>query len=214
MEGAFRRSLPAGFRLIETLGWRPGAGFGAAEAHLGRMARTAARLGAAWDRGAAERALAAAVAGAAGPMRCRLTLALGGEVEAVAAPLAPGPAVWTISFAAARYDPADRWLGVKTTERAAQDAARAALPSGVDEAIFLNSRGEVCEGTITNLFLLAGGALLTPPLGCGVLPGVLREGLLRRGLAREAVLWPEDLARGEVLVGNSLRGLIPARLAG
>jgi branched-subunit amino acid aminotransferase/4-amino-4-deoxychorismate lyase len=47
-----------------------------------------------------------------------------------------------------------------------------------------------------------------------LLPGVLRDGLLRRGLAREAVLWPADLDRGALMVGNSLRGLRPARLVG
>ena len=33
------------------------------------------------------------------------------------------------------------------------DAARAALPAGIDEGLFLNERGEVCEGTITNVFV-------------------------------------------------------------
>jgi 4-amino-4-deoxychorismate lyase len=36
--------------------------------------------------------------------------------------------------------------------------------------------------------------------------------MLRRGEAREAVLRPEDLADGELFLGNSLRGLCPARL--
>ena len=54
--------------------------------------------------------------------------------------------------------------------------------------------------------------LLTPPLACGLLPGVLRARLLREGRAREAVLRPADLAARRLFVGNSLRGLIPARL--
>jgi branched-subunit amino acid aminotransferase/4-amino-4-deoxychorismate lyase len=49
--------------------------------------------------------------------------------------------------------------------------------------------------------------LLTPPLACGLLPGVLRAELLSQGRAREAVLTPRDL-EGEVWFGNSLRGLI------
>jgi 4-amino-4-deoxychorismate lyase len=67
------------------------------------------------------------------------------------------------------------------------------------------------RGTITNLFLRREGRLLTPPLGSGLLPGVLRQALLARG-AWEAVLRPADFARGEILLGNSLRGLAPARL--
>ena len=85
-----------------------------------------------------------------------------------------------------------------------------------DEVILLNERGEVCEGTITNIFADPGdGVLLTPAPACGLLPGVLRGELLDGGRAREAVLGPADLmdAKG-VFVGNSLRGLVPARLAG
>ncbi len=149
----------------------------------------------------------------AAPLRVRLTLALDGRAEAAATPLAAGPAVWRLGIAPDRLDPDDPWLRVKTTERARYDAARAALPPGVDELLFLNRRGEVCEGTIVNVFLRVGDALLTPPVACGLLPGVLREGLLRRGDAREAVLRVADLERGELFVGNALRGLRPARLA-
>ena len=86
------------------------------------------------------------------------------------------------------------------------------MPAGIDEVLFLNERGEVCDGTITSVFVARGGALVTPPLRCGLLPGVLREEMLAEGLCREAVLGREDLAEG-LMVGNSLRGLIPARLA-
>lgn len=210
MEGAFRRPLPDGFRLIETFGWRPGAGFARLAAHLARLERSAALVGAPFARAAIDRALTGA--GGDGPLRVRLTLARDGAAEAVAAPLVAGPEVWRVRIAGARLDPEDPWLRVKTTERAAYDAARAALPDGVDEMLFLNRRGEVCEGTIFNVFLRRNGALLTPALGCGLLPGVLREALLRSGAAREAVLRPEDLRRGALLVGNALRGLRPARL--
>ena len=59
------------------------------------------------------------------------------------------------------------------------------------------------------------GNLLTPALACGLLPGVLRAELLETGKAREAVLEPDDLVDAPALfVGNSLRGLIPAKLGG
>ena len=60
-----------------------------------------------------------------------------------------------------------------------------------DEVILLNERGEVCEGTITNVFADVGdGVLVTPALACGLLPGVLRGELLDEGRASEAVLSP------------------------
>ena len=53
-----------------------------------------------------------------------------------------------------------------------------------------------------------------PALSCGLLPGVLRSELIALGKAREATLGPHDLrAAEELFVGNSLRGLIRARLA-
>ena len=104
-------------------------------------------------------------------------------------------------------DAGDPWLGYKTTRRALYDRARAALPEGVDEWLFLNQAGEVCEGTITNLFT----ETLTPALSSGLLPGVLRAELLGQGW-REAVLRPGDLEGARLFMGNSLRGLIEARL--
>ena len=68
----------------------------------------------------------------------------------------------------------------------------------------------VSTGTITTVFFDAGAGLRTPPLACGLLPGVLREEMLDTGQAREAVLRGEDLGRVRLWVGNSLRGLIPA----
>jgi 4-amino-4-deoxychorismate lyase len=104
-------------------------------------------------------------------------------------------------------------LRVKTTARRAYDAARAALPAGVDEAVFLNERGEVCEGAITTVFANLGEGLITPRLACGLLPGILRAEMLTLGRAREGLLGVDDLVRAQLFVGNALRGLIPARLA-
>jgi branched-subunit amino acid aminotransferase/4-amino-4-deoxychorismate lyase len=78
---------------------------------------------------------------------------------------------------------------------------------GADEVIFCNERGEVCEGARSNIFVARDGVLLTPPLSCGLLPGVLRAELIARGRAREAVLTPDDL-KGDLYFGNSLRGLV------
>ena len=88
------------------------------------------------------------------------------------------------------------------------------MPEGVDELLFLNERDEVCEGTITNVFVHgADGAHVTPPLSCGLLPGVLRQSELGRGHVTEAVVTVGDLRRARgISVGNSLRGMIVADL--
>jgi 4-amino-4-deoxychorismate lyase len=210
VEGAFRPADRPGLLLIETFARREGR-FVRLAGHLARMERTARALGFPFDEAAIERALAAIPDG--DPLRVRLTVDAHGAPDVQAAPLAPGPDVWRVAIHEQRLDPDDPWLRVKTTARARYDRARAALPDGVDEWLFLNDRGEVCEGTITNLFLRREGTLLTPPVGSGLLPGVLREELLARG-AVERVLRPADLAGGEVLLGNSLRGLAPAEIVG
>lgn len=197
-------------RLVETFRWTPGAGFARLEAHLARLARGAAFLGVKVERAAIDAALAT-VAGA-GALRVRLLVDRAGGASVETAPAPPPAGEWRLVFAAERLRSDDPWLGIKSTRRPVYDAARAALPAGADEALLLNERGEVCEGTIANVFLDRGGPLLTPPLAAGLLPGVLRAELLAAGAAREAMLRPEDLAEGRLMVGNALRGLIPAQL--
>ncbi|MCB4455365.1 aminotransferase class IV family protein [Leisingera sp. McT4-56] len=200
------------FRLIETLGWHPGEGFRHLQPHLARMERSAAAFGIPFDAAQAQAVLAEAAGDAR--LRCRLTLDAAGQLELTTAPLGNNPSEWRLGIAETRLEAGDIWLQHKTTRRALYDTARAALPEGVDELLFLNRRGEVCEGTITNLFVTrADGRMVTPPLSCGLLPGILRQVLLERGECQEAVLELQDLKDAKAIhMGNSLRGLIPARL--
>ncbi|MFT3689068.1 aminotransferase class IV [Paenirhodobacter sp.] len=189
-------------RLIETLLWDGGPV--RLSLHQARLARGCAALGVAVPD------LVAVLAGCSGRLRVRVTVDLAGRVEVTRAPFVPETRGWRAVLAEG-LDSTDPWRGLKTTERAIYDRTRAALPPGVDEAVLLNERGEVADGTITNVFVAEGAGWLTPSLTSGCLPGVLRADLLARGLAREAVLRPADL-RGGFHLGNSLRGLIAARL--
>ncbi len=104
-------------------------------------------------------------------------------------------------------DPADFRLAYKTSDRTFYDAAR----GGHFEVLFTRPDGLLTEGSFTNLFVVRDGRLLTPPQARGLLPGILRERLLEQGRAVEADLREADLRDG-FLLGNALRGLIPARL--
>lgn len=53
-------------------------------------------------------------------------------------------------------------------------ALRKARSNGADEAIFGNTRGNLCEGTGSNIFLIKGDGLITPPISAGCLPGITR----------------------------------------
>ena len=206
MESPLHSTVPDGTRLIETFGFWPGQGVSHLDLHLARMARGAAALGFPFDPVAARAAMAL---GGDAPLRCRLTLGADGRFDLKTAPLPPTPDRWRVGVAQARLRAADPWLAVKSTQRGVYDRARAALPAGLDEWLFLNERAEICEGTITNLFAeLADGRRVTPPLSCGLLPGILRETLLVDGWT-EAVLTLDDLAQARaVWMGNALRGLI------
>src|SRR5690606_32752889 len=122
---------------------------------------------------------------------------------------------WRLGIGSVRLESGDTLLRHKTSLRSRYDQARAEfVTSEVDEVLLLNEHGQLCEGTITNLFVKADdGTLVTPPLSSGLLAGVLRAELLAQGKAIERVVRPEDLTDGAVFVGNSLRGLIPGRLS-
>ena len=206
MESALRGSpdlTDPALRLIETMLWN-GVAFPRWPLHMARMARSAAVFG--WPFDTAQAALVSRGPLGAAPARLRLTLDAGGTLRAEAAPLPPAKADWRVGLAPGRLSSCDPWLRHKTTRRAIYDAARAALPEGLDEVLFLNERGEVCDGTITTVFFDRGQGMRTPPLACGLLPGVLRAELS----CPEEVLRADDLPRVRLWVGNALRGLSPA----
>ncbi|MCQ2002775.1 aminotransferase class IV family protein [Rhizobium sp. NRK18] len=200
------------FSLIETLRWEPGTGFVRLPLHLERLKASAEALGFPGAEGA-ERALLAAVSGDE-PLRVRLELFPNGGIDVMTAPHAALPAdtVWTVKMARTRLRSDDTLLRHKTSRRDVYAAARAEYARDeADEVLLLNEKGELCEGTITNLFIGdATGRLLTPPLSAGLLEGVLRTELIRSGQAREQCLRPEDICDREVFIGNSLRGLVRA----
>jgi 4-amino-4-deoxychorismate lyase len=216
-ESTLRDRNTAGFELIETLRWEPEAGFVRLDCHLARLAASASALGFAFSQADIMAALSAK-AEADAPLRMRVALAEDGSIEVSAQPFSPLPAdtVWRLAFAATRLDSRDPFLRLKTSCRTTYDAARAECSRDVaDEVILLNENGNVCEGTITNVFIEDGdGKMLTPHVACGLLPGVLRGELLESGRAVEAELTTEDMRQAQCLyVGNSLRGLIRAVIA-
>lgn len=203
------------FSLIETLHFDPHAGFRNLDRHRARLSRSANDLGLVFAAEKLEETLAH-VPDHLGPLRVRLELWPDGRLTLTHAPFTPLLAgqVWRVAIAATRLTSTDPLLRHKTSRRDQYNAARAEFPAtDVDEVLLLNEKGEVCEGSFTSLFVKAfDGMLLTPPLHTGLLAGVLRQRLLDEGQVREQVLYPKDLPGHKIFVGNSLRGLIPARL--
>ena len=102
----------------------------------------------------------------------------------------------------------------KTTARDFYDGERNRIGAltGAAEVIFMNTDGQLCEGSFSSLFLEKDGQLFMPALSCGLLAGVLRQTLIEKGDAVEAVVTLNDIQTADrIFIGNSLRGLMPAQ---
>lgn len=185
--------------------------------HARRLAASSAALGYAGDMRAVQAQVEERCAGLSqGVFRVRLLLARDGHCQIDATPLAPTPTPVRI-----RFDPeplfADlSWLAHKTTHRPWYAPAQAWLAEHPDffDVIYGNPQGELCEGSRSTLYVRdERGRWLTPPLDCGVLPGVQRQALLDAGEAHEATLTSADLRGAPALrVSNALRGWLDACL--
>lgn len=209
--------LAQDYGLIETLRWSAEQGYVRLALHLDRLAASAASLGFRFERDDAVARLAEVEAtfAAGQDRRLRLELRRDGTLDLRAVRLPPEPnGILLAAVAAEQADAGDPFLRHKITRREIYERAFAAADAaGCGEAVFLNRQGFVTESTRGNVFLARDGILLTPPLEHGLLPGVLRRELIEAGAAREAPLRLADLAGAESwFVGNSLRGLRPARL--
>jgi para-aminobenzoate synthetase / 4-amino-4-deoxychorismate lyase len=207
--------LAAPYGLIETFAWRLGTGFVRLDGHLRRLACSAAALGFQCEMADLVKQLHQIGAAFDTDQRVRVQLERDGQAAITFAPLGPETDN-TLRLGRARepMHPGDPFLRHKTTRRDIYERAQTeAAAAGVDDAILMNTRGEVCETTRANLFVEIDGQVLTPAVVCGLLPGVLRAEMLESGAAVEAVLgWRELKIASRLWVGNSLRGLTLAEL--
>lgn len=89
-------------------------------------------------------------------------------------------------------------------------ARRAAQAAGADEALFIGANRLVLEGAATNVFVVIGGEVLTPPADGCILPGIARRRILQLGGVRETPLLASLLFEAdEVFVSNALLGIMP-----
>ncbi|MDA0687304.1 MAG: chorismate-binding protein [Proteobacteria bacterium] len=197
------------FDLLETMLYRPGEGIVLHKFHLQRLSDSANYFGYPLNPDEIGRVLATIESSE--PLRIRLLLDSAGQCRVETSPLVRAAEEVTLTLAKKPVQSGDLFLRHKTTNREVYESARADAGE-VDDVVLWNERGELTETTIYNLFLEIDGELLTPALSSGLLAGTLRRDLLESGKAREAVLNLGDLERAtRVFVGNSVRGLLPAR---
>ena len=206
-----RASMP--FDLLETLALDNGQLRHAAE-HLQRLAGAAAHVGYPLNLADVESCLQQlAQAHPQGAWRVRLLLNAQGQARAEAFALEASPASVRLQLAERPLREAHgEFVRFKTTRRAHYDAFTPTQP-GVFDTVLWNAEGEFTECTRGNVVMLIDGRWVTPPLACGLLPGVGRALALCEGRVSEAVVQVEDLprVRGWAFL-NSLRGWLAAEM--
>ncbi len=209
----FLERASAPFELLETFALVEG-GFQHADLHLARMAASAVHFGFAWNAHAVRGELQiTALQHMNGRWRVRLLLAADGALRAEAFELHALQTPLHLQLAQRPLAEAHgEFVRHKTTRRAHYDAF-APQDAAVFDTILYNEAGEITECTRGNIAALVDGRWITPPLACGLLPGVGRALALEDGRLQEAVLRLEDVGqvRAWAFV-NSLRGWLDARL--
>jgi para-aminobenzoate synthetase/4-amino-4-deoxychorismate lyase len=215
----FAVSQPDKLFLIETMLWN--GSYPLLNLHLDRLEDSAGYFGFACDRAEIRAALeehAVRFADAA-PRKVRLllidengNLQIGDELLA---PATAGNRIGRVRVSPHRTDPANPALYHKTTQRPlyALEYSQASA-DGYDDVLFLNLRGEVTEGAISNVFIEKDGRWFTPPIECGLLAGVYRRHLLEtRSEIEERALLLDDLrTAGSIYLTNAVRGLRPVNI--
>ena len=211
MEIPIYSNIRENLELIETFMWDPEKGAPDIDLHLERMCKSAANLKFKFEISEIKQKIVKIKSQSR--LRCRLTLRFDGKINLTTAPLIPNSKNWILGLSETILNSSDPWLLHKSSNSALYDAERAKLPDGIDEFIYLNERNEVCEGTITNIFVKKAGQWLTPPLSSGCLPGVLRRKKIEDGSCQVKIVTFSDLHDAEkIIVGNALRGEIEAVL--
>lgn len=235
---ALDRGLTVGDGVFDTCAVIAGRPF-ALRRHVTRLARSAAMMGltepAADVVTAAALELAAHLEGGTGRLRMiwtagpgaggsprtdsQPTLVLTASSEAVAHPSPEGHGTQARTAVAVVPWPRNErspLAGVKSISYGENVVAvEHARARGAGEAIFANTRGELCEGSATNVFLDTGDELLTPPLESGCLAGITRELVLEWGRAagipiREQTIPIDEFTGAQhAALTSSLRGIVP-----
>ncbi len=206
-----RREEP--FQLLESILWNDG--YQLLPLHLERMESSATYFGFNFERAAviaalqdAAKELRFAEPGSGERSKVRVLLARSGALTITHARVEEQPGMGRVTVSGVRVSSGDRFLRHKTTRRQLYDQQyQQALRQGYQDVLFLNERDEVTEGAISNVFIEKDGRWFTPPVACGLLPGIYRRHLLETKPAEEKTLRMEDLTSADaVYICNAVRG--------
>jgi len=203
------------FQLLETMLWEPESGIYLLNEHMQRLGKSAAYFDIPLDMHAVfqclqnfgdERLRVRLLVSRDGNSEVQ-TFALEGRACSPSAPRTARRSVPTLRAAISKtpVNSQNVFLYHKTTHRDVYEHAKAAFPDH-DEVILWNEKGEVTEGTFTNVVISKDGKKITPPVDCGLLGGTFREYLLKSEEIVEGIVTLDDLkAADEVWLVNSVR---------
>jgi branched-chain amino acid aminotransferase len=223
---AFDHGLLTGDGVFETLRVRGGQAF-AVRRHVERLARSAAAMGLGPpDAAVLRQALHEVItANRLTDGRARITVTGGpaplgsdrggrGCTTIVATGrLTPWPPSTDVAVVPWPRNERGALAGVKTTSYGENVVALAyARARDASEAIFANTAGHLCEGTGSNVFVVVGGRLITPPLSAGCLDGVTRGLVIKAAGAAEEDLPVSALSHAdEAFLTSTTRDIQPIR---
>lgn len=198
VKSRFLHSKPVEFQLFESILLEDGNYFLLQE-HLERLKDSAEFFGFAFGTRINADLERIAIENPRGSLKVRVTLWRDERTEIQVTPLGE---LKGVELATEPVDSSDRFLYHKTTRR----------PGG-DGLVFWNERGEITESSIANVVVSIDGELCTPPIECGLLPGVFRKHLLAEGKIKERVITIEEFKRAEEFyLINSVRKWIRVHL--
>lgn len=147
-------------------------------------------------------------------IRLRLTLNVQGKLAATITDLEPVQQPVKIAFYPVRVAANNPFLQYKTSARALYNKALGeAKAAGLFDYLFCNEKGELTEGSRSNVFIQLHDQWYTPLLSCGLLAGVQRSVLLETLKAQERILYIDDLVQAQqIIVCNALYGALQAKL--
>jgi branched-chain amino acid aminotransferase len=228
---ALDRGFTLGDGLFETMRAQEGVVF-RLDAHLDRLCAGAQLLGIPLPVDLREHVAAAARGeGEYRNASIRLTVSRGAAPPGLAPPERAEPTVTIVAhplvrprvpeplvavMAAGRRNEHALTAGVKTLAYTESVVALAqARAAGADDSIFLDTAGHISDATASNLFAVIDDVLVTPPLSCGVLPGITRAAVLELARAlgispvQREMPEPELAAASEIFLTSSIREIAP-----
>jgi para-aminobenzoate synthetase/4-amino-4-deoxychorismate lyase len=208
------------FYLFETILWKGGEHFFLKEPHWERIAESAKYFGIPHNRSDWEKILRKSIFSTkpTAPQIVKIILREAGEWDFEIRPLEKDSrdSTPTIRISDSQVDPNSVYLFHKTSYRKLYSEEYANRGENLD-VIFFNTRGELTETCVRNIFLRIDGLYYTPPLSSGLLPGILRNYCLKKfpRWFQEKILTRKDLESADrIILGNSVRGFQECKLNG